>query len=138
MAVEVLTGCQVTVGNVDLSDHCRSVTIDDAYEEKENTVMSHAAKSTMGGIPTPSIKLRLLQDYAAGKTHETLRPLVKTNVAIIIRRTTAIRSGTNPEWQLTGYFGSYQPIAGSPGDLQEVEAEFKSAGTAMSYLTTST
>lgn len=139
MAVETLTGVGVTIAGTDISDHVKSVSIDDGRAEFDDTVMSHAAKSTLGGLPEPSITISFLQDYAATKTHALLRAAVNTSTAVVVRaKSGTARSGTNPEWQLTGKIFNYKPLDGSAGQFQTPSVTFKSAGTAMSEVTAAT
>ena len=138
MAVVAFTNAQVTIGGTDLSDHVREVTIDDGVVELTDTVMGDTAESLMGGLKRWTITVKLLQDYAASKTHEVLRPLVNTNVALIIRPANAARSGTNPEWQATGFLSAYTPLMGAVGTLQEPSVVFKNSGSGISCLTAAT
>ena len=139
MAVEVLTGCSVTIAGTDISDRVREVVIDDGVEEFDNMTMAHSARSTGAGVPNPSITLKLQQDYAAGKTHELLRAAKGTTSAIIIRLKAGIsRSATNPEWHFVGFLPRYTPISGQVAQAQEPSVTFKSAGTPFTYLTTAT
>lgn len=139
MAVTVLKNVGVTIAGTDISDHVREVAIDDGYEELDDTVMTHLARSTLGGLATPSITVKCLQDYAAGKTHELFRAAVNTSTAVIIRRDrSAVRSGTNPEWEFTGKVFSYNPITGGVGTIEEPAVLFKSTGTPFSYKTAAT
>lgn len=139
MAVETLTGVGVTVAGTDLSNRVKSVTIDDGREEHDDTVMSHLARSVFGGLPTPSVTITFLQDYAAANVHEVLRAAVNVSTAVIVRlKASVARSATNPEWQFTGKLMSYQPIDGPVGALQERSVTFRSTGTPFTYLTTAT
>ena len=139
MAVETLIGVSVLIAGTDISDHVKSVTIDDARDEFDDTVMSHVAKSTTGGLPSPSITISFLQDYASAKTHALLRAAVNVSTAVVIRKTAGtIRSGTNPEFQFTGKLMKYAPISGSVGQFQVPSVTFVSTGTALSEVTTAT
>ena len=135
MAVTPLKNAFASIGAVDLSDHCVEVEIDDGVVELDNTVMSNTADNMQGGLRRWTIRFTLLQDYAAGKTHETLRPLINTNVALIVRPDAGVVSGTNPQWNGTGFFSRYAPIKGPVGQLQRVVAEFKNAGSSLTYAT---
>lgn len=138
MAVVTLTNASVSIAGTDISDHVKEVTIDDARDENDDTVVSMTAKSMTGGLPSPSLTLKLRQDYAASKTHELIKAAQNVSTAVIVRVTTAIRSGTNPEWQFTGKVLQYQPFAGSAGQFQEPSVKFEPTGTPFSQLTTAT
>ena len=114
MAVVTLTGASVLIATTDLSDHIKEVTIDDARDENDDTVLSMTAKSMTGGLPSPTITIKIRQDYAASKTNEIIRAAVNVATAIIVRPLSGTaRSATNPEWHFTGKVLQYQPLAGS-------------------------
>jgi hypothetical protein len=139
MAISTLTDVGLTIAGTDLSDHCKSVTIDDGRVEYDDTVLSHTAQSKTGGLPTPKITAVLIQDFAASKTHEILKAALNVSTAIIIRRTAgSARGAANPEYAFTGKLHQYQPIAGKAGDFNEVTAVFEPAGKPFTVLTTST
>ena len=138
MAVVTLTGAMVLIATTDISDHVKEVTVDDARDENDDTVVSMTAQSKTGGLPTPSITLKMRQDYAATKTHELIKAAINVSTAVVVRATTAIRSGTNPEFQFTGKVLQYQPFAGQAGQFQEPTIKFEPTGTPLSTLTTAT
>ena len=138
MAIATLSGCLITIAGTDISDHVKEVDVDDGREEFDDTVMSHTAKSTTGGLPNPSITLKNIQDYGAGKTHELFKAAVNVSTAVVVRVTSSARSGTNPEFQLIGKILQYKPIAGQAGKFQEPSVKFVSTGTPMSTVTTAT
>ena len=139
MAVVTLTGASVLIATTDLSDHVKEVTIDDARDENDDTVLSMTAKSMTGGLPAPTITLKMRQDYAASKTNEKLRAAVDTSTAVVVRpKSGTARSATNPEWHFTGKILQFQPLAGTAGQFQEPTVVFQPTGTPLTYLTTST
>lgn len=139
MAVVVLIGASVSIAGTDISDHVKEVTIDDAREENDDTVLSHSAKSMTGGLATPSVTLKMRQDYASSKTHALIRAAINVATAVVIRPVGAtIRSGTNPEYQFTGKVLQYQPLAGQAGQFQEPSVKFEPTGTPLSEVTTAT
>lgn len=139
MAIVVRKNVGVIIGGTDLSDHTMEVQIDDGFAEHDGTVMTHAAEKVQGGLAKWTISVKLKQDYAAASVHQVIRPLLNTDVALIIRLIkTSNRGGTNPEWQATGYFGTYVPLGGAVGSFQEPMMVFKNAGTAISEVTTVT
>jgi len=139
MAVVTLTGASVLIATTDLSDHIKEVTIDDARDENDDTVLSMTAKSMTGGLPSPTITIKIRQDYAASKTNEIIRAAVNVATAIIVRPLSGTaRSATNPEWHFTGKVLQYQPLAGAAGQFQEPSVVFQPTGTPITYLTTST
>ena len=140
MAIVTLNNASISIGGTDLSDHCIKIDIDDGVVEKDGVVFQDTAEHVQGGLESWTFTATLRQDYAAGKTHETLRALINTNVALIVRVDgTAVRSGTNPEWALTGFFPRYKPLGdGDVGEIPNIEAVFKNAGSGITCLTTGT
>jgi hypothetical protein len=139
MAVLTFTGASVLIAGTDISDHVKEVTIDDGREENDDTTVNMTAKSLTGGLPTPSVTLKIRQDYASAKTHALIRAAVNIATAVVIRPVAAtIRSATNPDWQFTGKVLRYQPIAGTAGQFQELTVKFEPTGTPLSELTTAT
>ncbi len=140
MAIAVLDKASILVNAVDLSAWTVSIGISDGKEEHDVTVFQNTARSFIGGLNTPEVKATFRQDFAAGGPHETLRGIVGTSVAVIVRYDgTAIRSGTNPEWAYTGVLLAYEPFgAGAHGAVPEFEVTFRPTGTPFTCLTTAT
>lgn len=136
MAVVTFTGASVLVAATDISDHVTEVTIDDGRDENDDTVVSMTARSKTGGLPNPSITLKMRQDYAATKTHALIKAAVNTSTAVVVRPVAGtIRSATNPDWQFTGKVLQYQPIAGQAGQFQVPTVKFEPTGTPLSEVT---
>ena len=140
MAITTLNNASILVGAVDLSDHCVKISIDDGVVETDGVVFQDTATHVQGGLEDWTITALFRQDFAASKVHETLRADINTNVALIIRVDgTAIRSGTNPEWAATGFYGRYKPLGdGAVGEIPMVEAVWKAAGSGLTCLTAAT
>lgn len=139
MAVVTFTGASVKVAGTDISDHVTEVTIDDARDENDDTTVNMTAKSMTGGLPTPSVTLKMRQDYASSKTHALIRAAVNVATAVIVRPVGGTaRSATNPDYEFTGKVLQYQPIAGQAGQFQTPTVKFEPTGTPLSELTTST
>src|SRR3990167_3083076 len=139
MAVVTFTSASVLVAGTDISDHVKEVTMDDGGEENDDTTVNMTAKSMTGGLPTPSVTLKMRQDYAASKTHALIRAAVNVSTAVVLRPVAAtIRSATNPDWQFTGKVLQYQPIAATAGQFQTPSVTFVATGTQLSEVTTAT
>jgi hypothetical protein len=79
----------------------------------------------------------LFQDFATGKVHQTLQPLISstTPVAIEVRPTSAARSATNPAALLaTALMFNYKMLDASVGDVPATTATFKNnTNSGMTY-----
>src|SRR3954468_24166642 len=98
MAIGPLTDCLIIINGVTLSDHSNHVTINDNRASVDITAFGATSTAVTKGLGDASISIVLFQDFAAGKTHATLQPLVgsTTPVTIEVRPTSAARSATNP------------------------------------------
>jgi hypothetical protein len=138
MAVSVLTDAMVIVNGVTLSDHANSVTINDTRDSVDITAFGATNKAVTKGLGDASISVDFFQDFAAGKTHATLQPLVgsSTGVVVEVRPTSAARSATNPAAVMTGLLMNYNMLAGGIGEASTISAEFvNSSQTGLQYLT---
>jgi hypothetical protein len=126
MAVSVLTDAMVIVNGVTLSDHANSVTINDTRDSVDITAFGATNKAVTKGLGDASISVDFFQDFAAGKTHATLQPLVgsSTGVVIEVRPTSAARSATNPAAVMTALLTNYTMLAGGLGEASTISAEF--------------
>jgi hypothetical protein len=140
MAVFTLTNAKVLVNGVDLSDHTKSVTVSDDRDKKDVTAMGATANAYQKGLGDATISIGFLQDFAAGKVHATLQPLIgsTTPVAVEVRADNSARSATNPAFLLaSALMFNYTGLDGSVGDVSEMTAEFSNSASAggMTYPT---
>jgi len=138
MAIFTLTDAMVIVNGVTLSDHGNSVTVNDMRESKDITAFGATSKAVAKGLGDASISVTFFQDFAAGKVHATLQPLIgsTTPVTVEVRPTSAARSATNPAAVISALLMSYNFIDGDVGEPSETTAEFVNASqTGMTYPT---
>lgn len=131
----ILRNAFVSLNGVNLSDEVREVSVEDGRAEHDDTVMSHTAESVEAGMPQWTITVRLRQNYAAGKTNATVRPLVGTKVTVVVRPDAGPVSATNEQITGIGLLSKYTPIGGAVGQPQEPTLSFRNAGTALAYAT---
>lgn len=129
MAITVLNNAQVLVNGVDLSDHVSKVTVKDQRTSVDVTAMGATNKTVTKGLGDGSITIDFFQDFAAGKVHATLQPLIgsSTGVSVEVRPTNAARSATNPAVLMTGLLMNYSALDGKVGDASAISAEFVNA-----------
>ena len=138
MAIFTLTDAYVSINGVVLSDHGNSVTVVDNRESKDITAFGATSKAVAKGLGDASISVKLFQDFAAGKTHATLQPLIgsTTPVNVEVRATSGARSATNPAALLSALLMTYNMLDGDVGEPSEITAEFVNASqTGMTYPT---
>jgi hypothetical protein len=131
----ILRNAFLSINGVDLSNEVREVQVEDGRAEHDNTVMSHTADSVEAGLPQWTISVKLRQNYAAGRVHQTVRPLIGTVCTVIVRPDAGAPSTTNEQITGLGLLSRYTPIGAAVGQPQEPTLEFKNAGTALAYAT---
>ena len=129
MAITVLTNAQVLINAVDLSDHVSKVTLEDNRDPVDITAMGAVNKAVTKGLGDGKATIDFFADFAAGKVHATLQPLIgsSTGVAIEVRPVLAGRSTTNPAFLMTGLLMNYNMLDGSVGEASKISAEFVNA-----------
>lgn len=132
MAVTVLTNAQVIINGVDLSDHATKVTSEDMRDSVDVTAMGASNKVVAKGLGDGKLTIEFLQDFATGKVHNTLQPLIgsSSGVPVEIRPVNGARSATNPAILMTGLLMNYSAIDGAVGDASKITAEFVNAAQA--------
>lgn len=140
MAVFVLTNAYVSINGTDLSDHGIKVVTVDQRAEVDVSAFGAGYFQYTKGLGTAEISCDLLQDFAGGKVHQTLQPLIASTSGIIVevRAVNAARSATNPAFLMSScllfdYTGLNQQI----NQATVITATFKNApnGPGMSYPT---
>jgi len=138
MAIFTLTDAMIIVNGVTLSDHANSVTVTDTRDTVDITAFGATSKAITKGLGDAKIDVTFFQDFAGGKTHATLQPLIgsTTGVTIEVRPTSAIRSATNPAALMTGLLMNYNMVDGGVGNASTIKATFQNnSQTGMTYPT---
>jgi len=132
MGVFTLTDAFISINGVTLSDHGNKVTIEDMREEKDATVFGAGNKVNAKGLGDGTITCGFFQDFAAGKVHATLQPLISssTPVTVEVRATSAARSATNPGIVMSALLFTYSPLDGDVGEMSVMTAIFRNASQA--------
>lgn len=138
MAIFTLTDAFISINAVTLSDHSNQVTVEDTRDSKDITCFGATSKAVMKGLGDAKMSMTFFQDFAAGKVHATLQPLIgsTTPVTIEVRATSAGRSATNPASVMSGLLMTYNMLNGGVGEPSTINAEFVNAAQAgMTYPT---
>ena len=139
MAIFVMTDALVIVNGVTLSDHSNQITTNDERTQVDVTAFGATNLSYAKGLGDGSMEIVFYQDFAAGKTHATLQPLIgsTTGVAVEVRPTSAARSATNPAALMSSaLLFTYQFLDGSINDAAQITATFQLApGGTLTYPT---
>lgn len=138
MAISVLTDAYVSINGVVLSDHSNQVTVEDMRDTVDITAFGATSKAITKGLGDAKITVQIFQDFAAGKTHATLQPLIgsSTPITVEVRPTSGARSATNPAAVLSALLMNYNMLSGGVGEASTITAEFVNAAQAgMTYPT---
>ncbi len=139
MAQQVFTNCLVIVNSTDITNSVKSVKVNRTPDMLDNTVMGMGAKSRKKGLDDWSVELELLDDFAADALDQGMHTLFNagSTFTTIFRPTTAVRSGSNPDYSGVGIIESF-PIGGAVGDLAQKTIRILAAGSSMARTTTAT
>lgn len=132
MAKFTLTNAYVAINGTAISDHCSSVSIDDAAEEIDFTSFSSGGYREIGaGLKDVTISFTIFQDYAAANVYSILQPLYQSGgtFGVEVRPVNTTVSATNPKATMTGRLFSFNPIGGAVGDAATSEISIRNAGT---------
>lgn len=101
MAVLALLNAYVTFNAVDLSDHCRSVTISAEADQLDSTTFGDTWREYTGGLKQGTVAMEFLDDFASGSVDATLFSAFNTGtaVAVAVKAVNGAISTTNPEYQ---------------------------------------
>jgi hypothetical protein len=126
MAVFTLTDAFIQINGVTLSDHGNNVTVEDTRDQQDFTAFGATSKVTGKGLGDAKVTCTFFQDFAAGKVHATLQPLIgsATPVTIEVRATSGARSATNPAALMSGLLFTYNMLSGGVGEPSTMTAEF--------------
>ena len=130
MATVVWTNGYLIVNGVDMSNHCRGVTLTYNAEMIEDTVFGASARTKKPGYKNWQVSAILEQDFAANSVDATLFPLVGNATAFNVgcRSDAAAQNATNPTYYGNCVLESYQPLQGGVGELLVTNVTFQSAG----------
>jgi hypothetical protein len=130
MAKMVLLEPYVEINSVDRSSSVSKMEWDDQFEEKETTTYgSGGAKEVLGGLESGSVAITFKNDYAAGALDSAMWALRRSLVTIKARPVAAsIVSSANPQYSCSILINSWKPIAGSVGDVAEVDVTYPMSG----------
>jgi hypothetical protein len=129
MAIFTLTDAYISVNGVVLSDHGNAVTVEDNRDQVDVTAFGATNKAYGKGLGDAKITVKFFQDFAAGKVHATLQPLIgsSSGVTVEVRPTSGARSATNPAAVMTALLFNYNFLDGSIGEASGISAEFVNA-----------
>lgn len=133
MAIVVAYNAQIMVNGVDLSNHCKSVVIDDGQETKEATAMGNTIRVFRAGLGVPSITAEFHNDRASGSVEATLRGVVSitsTGFTVFVRPLNSATTAVNPSYTMESVLdGGLTVVNDSVGEIPSISATFKPYST---------
>ncbi len=129
MGKKVLLDAQLTINGTDVTEWVAKVELQDEFEDKDTTTMaSGGAKEVQGGLESGEIGVTFKQDYAATKLDAIMWPLRRSVVTWTARADLDAVSASNPQYSGSLLVNKWVPIAGSVGDVAEVDVSFPMSG----------
>lgn len=119
---------QVTWNGTNLSDHVRSITLEDSADEVEVTGFGENYKEYLPGLKDATITADLLQDYGASSVDSLIGGAYYANTAGTLK-VNPDTSGT-VVYTMVSKIYSYGGVNGAPGDANTISVTFRNAGTA--------
>ncbi len=113
-----LSNAYLSIGGVDFSDQCRSVTLTVGNDQLESTAMGDTGHRFTGGLQTVDVSCDLFISYGAAEVEATLFSLLNTAVTVVCAPTSVTPSATNPRYTISNAFlANFTPISSSVGEL---------------------
>lgn len=125
----VLLDAQLSIANNDLTQWTQKIELSDEFEAKKTTTFaSGGAEENKGGLESFEMSITFLQDYAAAALDSIMWALRRSVVTFATRAQIAAVSTSNPQYSGSILINKWVPIAGSVGDVAEVNVGFPGSG----------
>ncbi|CAB4122410.1 hypothetical protein UFOVP30_18 [uncultured Caudovirales phage] len=140
MAVFLNNQVGFKLGTVDLSDHVKSITLNQKFDELEVTAMGDTGHKFVKGLESASITVSFLNDTATAQVLATLQAAYGASTAFKAVNTGGVTptiSATNPLYSGLVLVNNLTPINGAVGDISTQDITFTVNGS-ISYAITGT
>lgn len=125
----VLLDAQLSIDNNDLTDWCSKIELSDEFEAKKTTTFgSGGAEENKGGLESFEAAITFKQDYDAAALDEIMWALRRSVVTFATRAMETAVSSSNPQYSGSLLINKWVPIAGSVGDVAEVDVSYPGSG----------
>lgn len=128
MAVFAATDFEITIGGTDFSDSLAAVTLDISKEQLETTAFGDSARTYIAGLQDASVTLSFHQDFAASAVDEALHTALGTELAIVIKPTSAAVGTGNPSYSFNALVTQITPFSSNVGDLATQDVTWPVSG----------
>ena len=128
MAVFLNNTVGFKIGTVDLSDHVKSITINQKFDELEVSAMGDFSHRFVKGLESNTLTVSFLNDDAVASVVATLQAAYGTSATVkacqIATGGTATISATNKLYSGTLLINNLTPINGAVGDISTQDITF--------------
>jgi hypothetical protein len=125
----VLTAAYLALNGVDRSSSTSKVELTTEVEEKDVTTFASLGwKEVLGGLKSGSLSCGFKQNVDDSGLDDTMWALFGTVVSFEVRLSNAVVSANNPKYTGNVLIKEWKPIAGTVGDVAEVDVEFPTSG----------
>lgn len=128
MATIALLNAFISVNAVNLSDHCRQVTLNAEVTDLDSTAFGDTWNEHTGGLKSGTVTLEFLDDFAASQVDATLWPLLGTVTAFVVRPDSGAVSATNPQYS-GSLFIAQHTVLGSLNEMAGKSVSYPTSGT---------
>ncbi len=117
----------VTYAGATLTDHIRSLTIHQSYDEVDITAMGAVAHAVVPGLRDDSVDIEFYQDFASSSVDATLTNYLgsSTGATLVIQSSGSTVSSTNPKWTVVSAPLTYEPLNAAVGEASVTTVTFK-------------
>ena len=129
MAKIVLLDAQLSIANNDVTDWTAKLELSDEFAAKDvTTFASGGAEENLGGLEKFEASITFKQDYADNMLDEIMWALRRSVVTFAARADLDAVSASNPQYSGSILINKWIPIAGSVGDVAEVDVTYPGSG----------
>lgn len=125
----VLLDAQLSIANNDLTQWCSKIELSDEFDAKGTTTFaSGGAEEVLGGLEKFQAAIQFKQDYDAAALDSIMWALRRSVVTFSARAQEDAVSSSNPQYSGSILINKWVPIAGSVGDVAEVDVTYPGSG----------
>lgn len=125
----VLLDATLGIANNDVSAWCKKLELKDDFEAKKTTnFRSGGAEENKGGLESYEASITFNQDYDAAALDSIMWALRRAVVTFAARAQQSAVTSSNPQYSGFLLITGWTPIAGSVGDLGEVDVTYPGSG----------
>lgn len=129
MAKKVLLDAQLSINGTDVTTWTAKLELEDNFEDKDGTTFaSGGAKEVLGGLESGEVGITFKNSYTVGELDATMWALRRQVVTWTARADADAVSTSNPQYSGSILINKWVPIAGTVGDVAEVDVTFPLSG----------